>query len=113
LGRPQSKFFHDFSISGKSHELTLVLQQIKKLIFTNEFNPTHPHIVDSEHEYLLHHILYSSPTQIHMVCSKVNTNLEDLDDLKDLRNFTFKESEGTSVVKTLIQMMLIVLIPNP
>jgi hypothetical protein len=57
----QSQFYHDFSFSGKSPEITLVLQQIKKMLFTDEFKPTHPPIVYPEHEYLLHHSLYPSP----------------------------------------------------
>jgi hypothetical protein len=49
----QFQFYHDFSFSGKSPKLTLVLRKFKKLIFTNEFNPTNSPIVFSEHEYLL------------------------------------------------------------
>jgi hypothetical protein len=54
-------YFHDFSFSGKSPEITLVLQQIKNMLFIDEFNPIHPPIVYPKHEYLLHHILYPSP----------------------------------------------------
>jgi hypothetical protein len=37
-----------------------------------------------------------------MACSKVNTDPEDPEDLEDLRHLTFKESEGTRVVKDTI-----------
>jgi hypothetical protein len=90
-----------------------VLKQLKKLLFTDEFKPTHPPIVCPEHEYLLRRSLYPSPAQIPMVCSKVNTNLEDPDELEDLRYLNFKGSESTRDVKDIILDDANSLIPNP
>jgi hypothetical protein len=33
----QDQFCHDFSFSGNSSEIIVTLQQIKKMLFTNEF----------------------------------------------------------------------------
>jgi hypothetical protein len=41
----QNQFCRDFSFSGKSPEITLALQHIKKMLFTDEFKPLHPPIV--------------------------------------------------------------------
>jgi len=53
----QSQFFQEFVFSGKSLEITLALQNIKKMIFTVEVNPIHPPNVFHEQEYFLHHSL--------------------------------------------------------
>jgi hypothetical protein len=95
----QSQFFHDFSFSGKSSEITVVLQQIKKMFFSNEFKPKVSTYIYSEHENLLEYIFYPSPTRIPMACSKVDKDPEDPEDLEELRHLTFKESAGTREVK--------------
>jgi hypothetical protein len=95
----KGQFYQDFSFSGKSPEITLVLQQIKKMLFTDEYKPKYPPTVCSEHEHLLHYSFYPSPTRVPMACSKVDKDPEDSEDLEELRHLTFKESTGTRIVK--------------
>jgi len=65
-----------------------VLQQIKKMLFTNEFKP----ILCPEHEDLLQFGFYPSPARIPMACIKVENDPQDPEDLEGLRHLTFKES---------------------
>jgi hypothetical protein len=95
----QGHFCHDFSFSGKSSEITLVLQQIKKMLFTNEFKPQYSPTICPEHEYILQYSFYPSPSRIPMACSKVDKDPEDPEDLEELRHLTFKESAGTREVR--------------
>jgi hypothetical protein len=98
----QNQFFHDFSFSGKTPEITVVLQQIKKMLFSNEFKPKHPLTVFSEHEHFLEYSLYPSPVRIPMACSKVDKDPGDPEELEELRHLTFQESTGTREVKDTI-----------
>jgi hypothetical protein len=86
----QHQFYHDFSFSGKSPELTLVLKQIKNLLFTDEVKPLHSTILCHEHENLIHHRIYPYSVRIPMACSKVDIGLKHPKDLEDLRHLTFK-----------------------
>jgi hypothetical protein len=76
----QNQFFHDFSFSGKSPEITLVLQQIKKMLFTDEFNPHTPvHSVLNMNTYSIIsfiHPMHEYPWS----CSKVDKDPEDPED---------------------------------
>jgi len=62
------------------------------MLFIDEYKHKYPPIVCFLHEHMLHHSFYPSPTRIHVACSKVDKDLEDSEDLEELRHLTFKES---------------------
>jgi hypothetical protein len=97
-----NQFFHDFSFSGKTPEITDVLQQIKNMLFSIEVKPKYPLTIFSEHEHFIEYSLYPSPMRIPMACSKVDKDPEDPKDLEELRHLTFQESTRTREVKDTI-----------
>jgi hypothetical protein len=62
----------------------------------------YPPVIYLAHEYLLQNSLYPSPTRIPMACSNIDKYSKDPKDIEELRHLTFKEYEGTKVVKDII-----------
>jgi hypothetical protein len=69
-----------------------VFQQIKKLFFSNEYNPKNPLTIYPKDENLFEYIFYPSLVRTPMACVKVDKDLEGPKDLEELRHLTFKES---------------------
>jgi hypothetical protein len=78
------------------------LQHFNKIHFIDEVNPIHPPIVCPKHEYLIHHSLYPYLARLPAVGLTVERDPEDLDDVEELRNLTFQESEGSRGVEDTI-----------
>jgi hypothetical protein len=81
------------------NEITLVLQQIKKMFFTNEFKPQYSPTLFPKNEYMVQYNFYLSPSRIAMACIKVEKDPRDSKDLEELKHLTFKEFVGTREVR--------------
>jgi hypothetical protein len=78
----QSQFCQDFLFSGKSPEITLALQQIKKMIFTDEVKPIHPppYVLNMNTSFI---ISFTHPLHEYLLtCSKIDEDPRDPDDLE-------------------------------
>lgn len=80
------------------------MKKIKKMFFSNEFQPKYPLTLCYEHQHFLEYISYPSPLRIPMPCRKVEKDHEDHEDLEELRLLSFKESTEKREVKDTISV---------
>jgi hypothetical protein len=98
----QNQFCYELSFSSKTLEITVVIQQIMKMLFSTELMPKYPLTVCSKHEHLPEYNLYPSNIRIPMVCTKIDEDWGDPEELEELRHLTFQESIGTREFKDTI-----------
>jgi hypothetical protein len=86
------QFCKKFLFTSKYHELKIVLQRIKEFLFTNAGERKVDLVVCAQHSQELQSSLQLDTDKMPIDCYKIEKDLENLDDLEELRNLTIKET---------------------
>jgi hypothetical protein len=98
----KDQFCRDFSFTGKSPELHLVLQRIQEMLFTDICKQRSSPVVCSDHVHFLQSNRGHNPIRIPLACCKIDKGLEESNELEELRNLNIKETEGTREIQDTI-----------
>jgi hypothetical protein len=104
------QFCKDFSFTSKYPELKIVLQRIKKFLFTDVGEWKSDPVVCANHSQVLQSNLHLDMNKTPIECYKIEKDLENPDDLEELRNLAIKETKGREKSRTPYPTRLIVLI---
>jgi hypothetical protein len=93
------KFCKDFSFTSKYPELKIVLKRIKEMLFTDVCKRKSVPVVCSNHSQVLQSNLHLDTNKTPIECHKIEKDLENPDDLEELRNLSIKETEGSREIQ--------------
>jgi hypothetical protein len=96
------QFCKDFSFTSKYPELKIVLQRIKEFLFTDVGERKSDLVVCAKHSQALQSNLHLDTDKTPIECYKIEKDLENPDDLEELRNLAIKETEGSREIQNTI-----------